>query len=124
MTSSRILKRNRGMVRDEIGEVEYIVLPQSCSPLNPAWRWPTWVNTPYRYAFYVERLHKCSGLDMVFPRGVFLKFASANKRLGYERLTRAAALAASRTQHPFSPKHIKRYLEFVPSREVLSVVLY
>ena len=125
MTNSRILKRNRlGFVHEEIGEVEETLLPQSSRPQDTSWQWPTNVNTPFKYGYYIQRLHRQRGLKMVFPVEAFQRFASKHKALGFEQLTRAAALAANYSHHPFSPKHIERFLEEVPSNQVLPQVLF
>ena len=117
--TSRLLRRNR------------VALPQPpyyaltvhdipCTdPCDPAWQWPVWVRTPYLYGIYVRQLHRGRKLDMRFPEAVFRRFATKHSRVGYERLTRAAAQAAYVSKHPFSPKFIKKFLMEVPSQEVI-----
>lgn len=123
--SSRILRRHRGgFERSEVGEVEETGLPQTALPQDIRWQWPVYVNTPFKYAYYVRRLHLGKGLEMVVPVEAFQRFASKYKEWGFERLTRAAAMAANYTRHGFSPKHIARFLDKVPSNQVLPQTLF
>lgn len=123
--SSRILARNQGGISGgELGEVTSFVLPQFIKSDNVSWSWPTQVNTPFTYAYYVYRLHKQKGLSPKFPLGAFQRFASRNKTLGFEVLTRAAYMAATRANHPFSPKFIAKFLDHVPSKQVVAHALF
>ena len=125
MTNSRLLKRNRlGFQQGEEGEVSEVGLPQFVLPQDIRWQWPTHVNTSFKYAYYVRRLHFQKGHEMVVPVEAFQRFAKKHKHLGFERLTRAAAMAANYSRHGFSPKHIERFLDKVPSGQVLPQTLF
>lgn len=107
-----------------MNELEIIVIqPTFSEPLYPwdeKWEWPKGVNTPYRYGQFVRQLQEWKGHENKFPIYVFSAFASQNKHLGYECLTRAACMATLLSQHPFSHKHIEKFLDQVPESQKLS----
>lgn len=121
---SRLLKRNRVV----LSQPPYYALSSyaiPCTdPCDPNWQWPVWVKTPYLYGMYVRQLHTSGKLDMKFSEAIFRKFAAKYDRIGYERLTRAAAQAAYVSKHSFSPKFIKKFLREVPSHEVIEQYIF
>lgn len=119
MTNSRILSRNnKGFSLEEERVVRDYPLPQNLDPRDKQWNWPHTVNNPFKYGYLVLRLHKWAGLSTKFPRGAFQRFAGKHHKLGWERLVRAAYLAAIVSKYPFSPKLIERLLYEVPGKPV------
>ena len=113
--SSRILARNKRGLSFVVGG-DVVESPPLLDPTRPEWVWPNHVNNPFKYGWYIRRLHKSRGLSMALPVGAYMRFAGANWGLGAEFLCRAAQLAALRANHPFSPIFIKKQFPEIPQK--------
>lgn len=125
MATSRFLQRNGwGFENEEVGDTECLPLPQQISdPCNPCWQYPHWVTTPWLFGCYVQSLHRCKAINSSFDRGMYAKWASKmRKSNSWERLCRAACLAANRAQHSFSTKFIEKVLVDVPESPKFAIV--
>lgn len=124
--SSRLLERNKGgFENEEEGESVLSPLPFIVDPQNPGWKPPKGINNPYKYGNLVNRLHEQNGLSIFYHSIGYMRFASFfSKKYGYERLVRAAYLAASKARHPFSSRFIEQFLDQVPSNEIINIQLF